>query len=708
MAIGLDGAPLKHKIAPPKLSVAEVSASPATVRRHIANGSPMSRMIPTGTTGLRSRTTSTGRARWRRALPDSPPARVRRRRLLLRVGLAVAAILVATAGAAALARRLAETPKVEPPFEQIVDDQTGPIRDFSLGDTAGARHAISDWAGRPAIVLFFIATECPASNGYAPEMARLARRFGSRGVLFWGIHSDPAITPEEAASHAAQYGLDFPILLDPDATVARQTGVRVTPEATVVAPDGQVFYRGRIDDRCTPDGHRRPGAITHDLESALSAVLAGEAPVVTQTKAFGRPLVVPADGGHKGLQKTITFAEHVAPILWKHCAPCHRPGEVAPFSLLSYRDAARRADFLSEVTSSGRMPPWKPHSGAGVFQDAARLSITEIEALRLWAETGCKQGTLPQGSGPPQFTEGWRLGPPDLVLTMPEPYHVAAAGPDIYRSFPVRLPLDREITIRGLELRPGNRRVVHHARVYLDQTGDARRRDLEDQEAGFSTRLGFGGGPELPYPGLGAWTPGMTPRFAREGVGRALPLGSDVVIQIHYHPNGKPEVDQSRVGLYFAREPVTKTMAGYSLCTDQIDIPPGEKRHRILLSTRVKANLHLFTVVPHAHYLCREFRLAATLPDGTTQPLLWITDWDLDWQEQYRYTNPVALPKGTILTLAAYFDNSSDNPRNPNKPPRRVRYGIETHDEMCACHLEFLPDDPGGYAVYKDKSPFGL
>ncbi len=227
----------------------------------------MSRMMPTGSTGLSSRTTATGRARWRRAWPDSPPAHLRRRRLL-RVGLAIAAILAAIAAAQAVARRLAETPKVEPPFEQIVNDRAGPIRDFALADTAGARHTICEWAGRPAIVLFFLATECPASNGYAPEMARLARQYGPRGVLFWAIHSDPETTPEQAASHAAQYGLDLPVLLDPEATVARQAGVRVTPEAMVVAPDGQVFYRGRLDDLYAPTdaaGRSRPRTTSRPL-----------------------------------------------------------------------------------------------------------------------------------------------------------------------------------------------------------------------------------------------------------------------------------------------------------------------------------------------------------------------------------------------------------------------------------------------------------
>jgi hypothetical protein len=213
---------------------------------------------------------------------------------------------------------------------------------------------------------------------------------------------------------------------------------------------------------------------------------------------------------------------------------------------------------------------------------------------------------------------------------------------------------------------------------------------------------------ELPYPGLGGWTPGMTPRLAPDGVGRLVQSGSDIVFRIHYHPSGKPEEDRSSIGLYSLKKPVTKTMAGYTFCSDRINIPPGEKRHLIMISSRVKSDIHLYTVVPHAHYLAREFRLAATHPDGTTQPLLWITDWDLDWQDQYRYLKPVRLQKGTLLTLAVYFDNSDGNPRNPHKPPKRVRFGVGTDDEMCACHLEFLPDDPSGYAAYPQKSPFGL
>ena len=295
------------------------------------------------------------------------------------------------------------------------------------------------------------------------------------------------------------------------------------------------------------------------------------------------------------------------------------------------------AHDLYEAAYSGLMPPWKPHSGVGLFLDAARLSATEVETLRLWVQSGCKQGDAADIPAPPRFTDGWQLGQPDLVLEMPESFTVPPNGPDIYRSFCLPFPLDHDVTIHGIEFRPGDRRVTHHSRIYLDETGDARRRDRDDSAPGFTGSFGTQSRLELPYPGIGAWTPGMTPRFAPEGVGRVIRRGSDVVVQIHYHPTGKHEPDKSSVALFFTKTPTTKTMAGYSLCTDQIDIPPGAKRHKIILSTRLKADIHLYTVVPHAHYLCREFRLAATLADGTTVATA------LDHRLGYGLARPVSL-----------------------------------------------------------------
>jgi peroxiredoxin len=630
------------------------------------------------------------------------PSWIPERRVRLRIE-ACCAVLIALAIVAV--KWLREPPKVEPRFEELGQQGAGPVRDFALEDVHGALHTTAEWAGSSAIVLFFIASDCPVSNGYAPEMARLANSYGPRGVVFLGVNPDPAETAASVEAHAEEFALPFPVLLDPSQRVARQAGISVTPEAVVLLPDGQVVYRGRIDDRYAPDGAHRPLARVHDLECALEAILHNDMPVVLGTTAYGCPLVSRQRVGSE--DETVTFAQHVAPILWKNCVRCHRRGEVGSFPLLTYRDAARRAEFIRDVTASGRMPPWKPHGGAGVFLDACRLSAVEKEILGRWVDTGCAPGDLAALPETPRFEGGWQLGEPDVVLTMSEAMEVPPDGPDLYRTFVLPLPLDRDATISGVEFRPGNRRVVHHSRVHVDTTGDARRRARSQGGRAFQGSLASLG-LELPYPGIGAWTPGTTARLAPDGVGRVIARGSDIVLQIHYHPIGKPMSDRSSVGLFFATKPVTRTMAGYTLATDRIDIPTGAKRHRIIQSTRLKTDIHLYTVVPHAHYLCREFRLAATLPDGTNQPLLWITDWDLDWQDQYRYAKPVRLPRGTLLTLAAYFDNSEENPRNPHRPPRRVRYGVGTNDEMCACHLEFLPDDPSGYEAYQSKSPFGL
>jgi hypothetical protein len=646
------------------------------------------------------------RVRWRRGpsacgINDA----ARRRRILLLALLIVS--LMGFLGERAV-RSLSAPPRVEPGFERITCERPGPVKEFALRDVHGTLHTNEVWKGRPAIVLLFLPDHGLAPNGLRQEIERLVRKYTSRGCLFAAILVDAAEQYTWAPEFTGEHDLALPVLLDPAGRVARQTGVRATPEVAVLRADGQVLFRGPIGGDGGVGSHGRLEAQAYALEPALDAILAGEMPIAALTAPFEGPHADPDAVADLRPGEEITFARHVAPILYNNCVRCHRPGQVGPFSLLSYKDAVKRASVLYDAASSGRMPPWKPHPGVGLFLDAVRLSATEVETLGMWVLTGCKQGESAELPTPPSFADVWQLGEPDLVLEMPETFNIPANGPDIYRSFCVPFPLDHDVTIHGVEFRPGNRRVAHHSRIYLDETGDARARDRDDSAPGFTGWFGIDSRLDLPYPGIGAWTPGMTPRFAPEGVGRVIRRGSDVVVQIHYHPIGKPETDKSSVGLFFTTKPTTKTMAGYALCTDQIDIPPGEKRHKIILSTRLKADIHLYTVVPHAHYLCREFRLAATLPDGSFEPLLWITDWDMDWQDQYRYSLPVPLPAGTVLTLAAYFDNSDDNPRNPNKPPRRVRYGVETKAEMCACHLEFLVDDPRARAIYTQKSPFGL
>lgn len=392
------------------------------------------------------------------------------------------------------------------------------------------------------------------------------------------------------------------------------------------------------------------------------------------------------------IAEEITYTKHVAPILWKNCAGCHRPGEVGPFSLLTYEDAAKRADFIAEITASRRMPPWHPESGYAEFLDDRRLSDADLKTLAAWAAAGAPQGNPGDLPAAPVFPTGWQLGEPDLVLKMPEPFAVPAEGRDVFMCFVLPMALTSDRTVAAVEFRPGNRRVVHHALFFLDGTGQARSMDEKSPGPGYKS---FGGIGILPTGALGGWAPGATPRLLPDGMGRMLRAGSDLVLQMHYHPDGKPETDQSEVGIYFTKQPATKIVAGLPMVNRRIRIPAGDRHHEVRASFTLPVEIEAVGVSPHMHYIGREMKLTATLPDGKEQVLVWIKDWDFNWQGQYLYRDRIPLPKGTRLDLVAYYDNTADNPHNPNSPPKLVTFGEQTTDEMCLCGVQYVAKSRG-------------
>ena len=387
-----------------------------------------------------------------------------------------------------------------------------------------------------------------------------------------------------------------------------------------------------------------------------------------------------------------TYNKHVAPILWKNCAGCHRPGEVGPFSLLTYKDASRRATDLALITSERRMPPWKAEPGFGEFHDERRLSDADIQTIAHWAEDGALEGDPKDLPPSPKFPEGWQLGTPDLVLKVAESFRVPADGRDTYRCFVIPIPINGDKTVAAVEFRPGNRKIVHHALLFLDSTGMARKKDEADPAPGYAS---FGGPGILPTGGLGGWAPGAMPRCLPDGVGRLLRKGSDLVLQIHYHPDGKPETDQSTVGIYFTNKPVKSIVTGIAVRSRNLDIPAGETRwHVSAESAPLPVNARAIGITPHMHYIGIEMKVVAETTDGKAVPLIWIKDWDFNWQGQYQFRTPVVLPKGTVIRLDAYYDNSADNPRNPSNPPKRVRWGEQTTDEMCLLGVQVVTDNP--------------
>jgi mono/diheme cytochrome c family protein len=387
---------------------------------------------------------------------------------------------------------------------------------------------------------------------------------------------------------------------------------------------------------------------------------------------------------------SVTYTKHVAPILWKNCATCHRPGEVGPFSLLTYQDAAKRAEFLAEITANRRMPPWKAEPHYGEFHDARTLSDDEIATIGKWAAAGAPEGNPRDLPPAPTFPDGWQLGKPDLVIKMSQAYQVPADGKDIYRCFVLPIPTDEDKTVAAWEFRPGNRRVVHHAILYLDHRGAARKRDGEDGSPGY---MSFGGPGVMPTGSLGGWAPGSMPRRLPEGAGKFLRHGSDLVLQIHYHPNGKAETDESTVGIYFTEKPAQKLVTGVALRSRKLNIKAGERNYQASAeSSPLPCDVHAVCIFPHMHMLGKEMKVWAETPDGKTVPLIWIKDWDFNWQGAYFYQQPILLAKGTVLKLTAAYDNSADNPANPNNPPKDVHWGEQTADEMCLCGVSVMTD----------------
>ena len=387
-----------------------------------------------------------------------------------------------------------------------------------------------------------------------------------------------------------------------------------------------------------------------------------------------------------------TFNKDIAPILYQNCATCHRPGEVAPFPLLTYQDASKRASLIALVTKKRYMPPWKPEPGYGEFAHARRLTEEQIARIQEWAQGGAPEGDSADKPAVPSFPAGWQAGEPDQVLKMPAPYSLKADGPDQFRCFVLPMNLDKQSFVSGAEFRPGNPKIVHHALIFLDSTGTARRLAAASGGSGYPCF----GGPGFTGAGLlVGWAPGYTPLPAEPALSQPVRPGTDVVIQIHYHPSGKPEQDESSIGLKFAGPP-TKGRALLLVVNRYLDIPAGESHYVVKASVTVPQDAELWGITPHAHYLATDMRVNARLPDNSVIPLIWIKDWDFNWQGQYRYKQPIHLPKGTKVELEFTYDNSAGNPHNPSNPPVRVRFGEQTKDEMALAFLGLVlpsPDD---------------
>jgi Flp pilus assembly protein TadD len=387
-----------------------------------------------------------------------------------------------------------------------------------------------------------------------------------------------------------------------------------------------------------------------------------------------------------------TFHRDIAPLLFAQCAPCHRPGGTGPFSLLTYADAKKRAAQIAAVTARRYMPPWLPEEGYGDFADEHRLTERQIQIIREWAQAGAPEGAASEGPPAPVFTEGWRLGPPDLVITTAKPFRVPADGPDVFWNFVLASGLKESRQVRAIEIRPGNPRLVHHANLLIDRARSQRYRETGHGEGFGGMDLAIGSDTFDPDSHFLFWKPGAEPWEEPAGMSWRLDPENDLILNVHLRPSGKAETVQPSVGLYFTREPQTRFPMLVQLEHDGgLDIPAGQRDFVVADDFRLPIDADLLAIYPHAHYLGKLLEGFATLPDGTRRWLIRIPQWDLNWQAVYRLREPVFLPQGTVVSMRFHYDNSAGNPRNPHSPPVRARAGNQASDEMGHLWLQLLP-----------------
>ncbi len=549
-------------------------------------------------------------------------------------------------------------PAAEPPEVTAVGRIIEPIE---LNDHLGTPYNSRDWSSKKAVVVVFLGVECPLAKLYGPRLEELAQKYADKNVAVVGINSNQQDTLAEIAHFAREHAITFPLLRDPGNSVADRFGARRTPEAFILDSTGRVRYQGRIDDLYGV-GYVRSKATRNDLTEALDELLAGKEISRPTTDAVGCLIGRVRRSAPTG---DITFSKHVAPIVYRNCARCHRPGEVAPFSLTSYDDVSSWGQTIAEVVAADRMPPWHANPKHGRFMNDARLSQADKETLAAWVSGGCPEGDKADLPELPRFAAGWQIPQPDVVYKMPKPFNVPARGVVEYQHFVIDPGFTEDKWVKYVEARPGNRAVTHHLIAFFHPPGS------EEWE------------PIAPlYNSLAGFAPGMPPAFYPEGNYRRIPAGSKIVIQAHYTPNGRAQQDQSEVGLVFADpKTVKKEFTVAAVLNFRFLIPPGAANHEVEGTHRFDADMLLYSLTPHMHLRGKAFRFAAKYPDGREEILLDVPRYDFNWQNTYGLAEPKRMPEGTEIRCTAVYDNSEENLANPN-PKMPVMWGDQTWQEM--------------------------
>lgn len=546
----------------------------------------------------------------------------------------------------------------------------GAIENFALPDHLGKTHELADFDERKLVIVAFLGVECPLAKLYASRLEEIAREYADRSVAILAVDSNRQDSLRELTAFVHRHELSYPVLRDNRNQVADLFGAERTPQVFVLDADRQVRYQGRVDDQYVV-GITRNRASREDLRIALDELLSGRDVSTPETQALGCIIgrVRSADDN-----TDVTYARDVAPILQRRCVECHRAGEIAPFELATYDDAAGWGEMMAEVIRDRRMPPWHANPAYGEFANNRSMPEQEKQIIYDWVEAGCPEGDAAELPAPREYTTGWQLPrEPDVVFAMPEPFSVPAdAGKQgvPYQYFRAPTNFEDDTWIEASEVQPGNTSVVHHTIVYAQPPGSKRRRD---------------------WIFLSAYVPGLRYDPLPEDSAKLVPAGSELIFEMHYTPVGSPQTDVTKIGLLLADpEDIEHEVITAEVGNVRFKIPPHDAAHVVTATSRpLTREVTLLSLSPHMHLRGRAFRYEMVTQDGQRETLLDVQAYDFNWQTRYLLSEPRQLPVGSVIHCRAVFDNSADNLANPN-PDATVRWGDQSWNEMMLGYFDVI------------------
>lgn len=543
------------------------------------------------------------------------------------------------------------------------------VPDVLIHTLNGSHVHLSDFVDRRLLVLFFYTVECPISNKYLPRIKELAAEYSKAGVEFIGVDPSNYDSVGEVVEHARSYQIPFRLAKDWDAKIAQKLGIKRTAEVAVISTDLDLIYKGRIDEQFEYTVARAAEGKTY-LKDAITSFLKGQTPQLSRTEGLGCAITYPS----RDKNDELTYADNISHVVQEHCLMCHVPDGIAPFSLNSYDKIVKWAPMIQEVISDRRMPPWHADRRYGKWSNDRSLSDEEREMLLSWIDAGMAPGKVPKNEDRSVSSDSrWKFGQPDYIASTPM-YDVRPNGPTYFENYFHKEKFDKETWVNAIEVISSNPKVVHHVTVYVIPQGTDRPLDWDD--------WGF----------FAAAAPGYSVTTYPKGYAKRIPAGASLYVETHYSPIGKKSQNQTSIGFHFTRPSRHSEVHTYGLGLRKFTIPAGASDYVLTAKTKVETDSKIFSLYPHGHFRAVSFTINAAYPNGTSETLLSVPRYDLNWQTSYKYSEPKSLPKGTEITCEAHYDNSFRNPRNPD-PKKDVTWGPLSEDEMMYCFLDYAEKD---------------